>query len=69
MQGLLETLVKEILMSKNKWIFDLLMDKTKKFNKKSPIRVYTSEELEVINEHIRDGKSVAEAIEVTSEIS
>ena len=54
-------------MSKNKWISDLLMDKMKKFNKKSPVKVYTAEELEEINKHVRDGKSIQNAIKLTSE--
>ena len=56
-------------MSKNKWMFDLTMEKTKTFNKTSPIKVFTKEELEAINERIREGKSVSEAIEASSEIS
>ena len=56
-------------MSKNKWIFDLIMEKTKKFNKKSPIKVYTKEELEIVNERLRNGKTLDEAIEASPEIS
>ena len=56
-------------MSKNKWIFDLLMENTKKFNKTSPIKVYTVEELEAVNERLKDGKSLSEAVETAPEIS
>ena len=56
-------------MSKNKWHFDLTMEKTKKFNKQSPVKTFTKEELELINDGIKDGKSITEAIETTSKIS
>ena len=55
-------------MSKNKWYFDLTMEATKKFNKTSPIKVYTKEELEEINGRLRNGEELSEAIETTSEV-
>ena len=56
-------------MSKNKWIFDLLMEKTKDFNKKSPIKVFSPKELEIVNERLRNGETLDEAIEASPEIS
>ena len=56
-------------MSKNKWIFDLIMDKTKKFNKTSPVKVFTKEQLEIVNERLRNGETLDAAIEASSEIS
>ena len=55
-------------MSKNKWMFDLMIEKTKEFNKNSPVKEYTKEELEEINGRIRNGETTSQAIKATSEI-